>query len=137
MGWKMLPMPAPRHFNRVFASLLLSGFCYGHICFAADEISSCKNAATTAAMRACEDARYKAADQQLNAVYNRLIRELDKRQQEKLRLAQRAWIQFRDANADFVAARAEGGTLAPLLKITALADMTEVRAQELMRVRIP
>ena len=98
---------------------------------AADETTDCKNAASTAAMRACENKRYQEADRQLNVVYTRLIATLDNDQKQKLRLAQRAWLQFRDTNSDFLAAAASGGTLGPLLKITAMADMTEARVKEL------
>jgi len=59
--------------------------------------------------------------------------QLDNGQKEKLRLAQDAWLRFREANADFQASIAEGGTLAPLLKMSSLADMTGARAAELRK----
>jgi len=98
---------------------------------------SCSDAATTAAMRDCENMRYRAADQQLNTLYARLLSQLDNDRRQKLRLAQRAWVQYRDANAEFLAAAAKGGSLAPLLKITAMADMTEARVKELGSYRQP
>lgn len=100
---------------------------------AANQGDGCESASTTAAMRACENARYEAADRRLNETYSRLMKDLDKNRQEKLRLAQRAWLQFRDANAEFLSSAAAGGTLAPLLKITALTDMTEARTKELTK----
>ena len=93
----------------------------------------CKDAATTAAMRTCENARYQKAEQDLNAAFNELMRQLDADQKSKLRLAQSAWMRFREANADFEAATVRGGTLAPLLKVSTLADMTEARAAELKK----
>jgi uncharacterized protein YecT (DUF1311 family) len=98
---------------------------------AADD--SCKDAATTAAMRACENTRYQKADQELNAIYAKLTKQLEPARQEKLRQSQRAWLAFRDANADFLAGAAEGGTLAPLIKVTVMAEMTEARTQELQK----
>jgi uncharacterized protein YecT (DUF1311 family) len=95
--------------------------------------TDCKNATTTAAMRACENARFQKAEQELNAVYNDLMQQLDVARKEKLRAAQSAWLQFREANADFEADAARGGTLAPLIKITVLADMTEARTVELKK----
>jgi uncharacterized protein YecT (DUF1311 family) len=53
---------------------------------------------------------------------------------EKLRSAESAWVLFRDKNADFLASTAEGGTLAPLLRVSALAEMTEQRLQDLTRL---
>lgn len=96
----------------------------------------CRNASTTAAMRECENARYEAADRRLNEIYSRLMRSLARSRQEKLQAAQRAWLQFRDANAGFLSSAAEGGTLEPLIRITALADMTEARATELMKLEV-
>jgi uncharacterized protein YecT (DUF1311 family) len=95
--------------------------------------TDCKNATTTAAMRACENARFQKAEQELNAVYKNLMQQLDDVRREKLRLAQRAWLRFREANANFEADAARGGTLAPLIKVTVLADMTEARTAELKK----
>jgi uncharacterized protein YecT (DUF1311 family) len=104
----------------------------GHCAFPQDQ--GCKDAATTAAMRTCENSRYERSEQKLNAEYGRLMKQLDRSRQEKLRAAQRAWLSFRDANAAFVESEAENGSLAPILKISALADMTEARALELARI---
>ena len=43
----------------------------------ADDPTDCKNVATTAAMRACENKRYQEADRQINVVYTRLLATLD------------------------------------------------------------
>jgi len=94
---------------------------------------TCKNATTTAAMRACENARYEKVDRELNVVYQKLSKELGAGPREKLRVAQNAWLRFRDANSDFQASLAEGGTMAPLLKISTLAEMTEARTEELRK----
>jgi uncharacterized protein YecT (DUF1311 family) len=48
-----------------------------------------------------------------------------------------AWVRFRDANADFLADVAQGGTLAPVLRVIALADMTEARSRELKKTLQP
>lgn len=104
--------------------------------FARAEEVDCSKASTTAEMRACENSRYEEANRQLNAAYARLMKALDGPRKEKLRVAQRAWIRFRDANADFLASEAEGGTLAPLLRVSALADMTEARVKELAKLPV-
>ncbi len=99
----------------------------------AETVTDCKKATTTAAMRACENARFLKAEQELNAVYKDLMKQLDDGQREKLRSAEDAWLRFREANADFQADAARGGTLAPLIKVTVLADMTEARTAELKK----
>jgi uncharacterized protein YecT (DUF1311 family) len=68
----------------------------------------CDNAITTADMRACEASLYATAQQQLNAAYQSVMAHLNSGQKEKLRLAQRAWLHFRDSNADFQASRSRG-----------------------------
>jgi uncharacterized protein YecT (DUF1311 family) len=99
--------------------------------------SECENAVTTAAMRNCEATRYATAQQELNATYQRLMGRLDSGQKEKLRLTQRAWLRFREANADFQASLAQGGTLAPLMRISSLTEMTKARALELKKEALP
>lgn len=94
----------------------------------------CQNPTTTAEMRACENKRYEDADRKLQAVYSQALASVGADRKEKLRAAQSAWILFRDKNADFSASAAEGGTMAPLLRVTALADMTEQRLKELSRL---
>jgi uncharacterized protein YecT (DUF1311 family) len=99
--------------------------------------SGCEDAVTTAAMRACEDSRYQIALRELNAAYQSLMKTLDRGHQQKLRLAERAWLRFRDTSADFQASRVQGGTLAPLVRITILTDMTKARTQELSKSTLP
>jgi uncharacterized protein YecT (DUF1311 family) len=97
--------------------------------------AGCQDATTTAAMRACENSRYQQSEQEMQAAYAQLMKKLGQLQKEKLRQTQRAWVAFRDANADFLAGAAQDGTLAPLIKISALADMTEARTKELLRLK--
>jgi uncharacterized protein YecT (DUF1311 family) len=104
--------------------------------FAADP-AGCDNATTTAAMQNCESARYRQANQKLNTVYAQLMKKLSPSQREKLRLAEQAWIQFRDKNAAFMATAAEGGTLAPLIQLTTSTAMTAARAAELEKFAQP
>ena len=99
--------------------------------------NDCRQAVTTSAMRACEDARYETAQRELNSAYQSLLQHLDNSRKQKLHAAQRAWLQFRDANAEFQASLAQGGTLAPLLKITCMAEMTEARISELKKASLP
>jgi uncharacterized protein YecT (DUF1311 family) len=119
-----------------FVAILLFCLLTAPGVFAADP-AGCDNATTTAAMQACESARYTEANQKLNAVYSRLMKTLDPSKREKLRAAQLAWIQFRDKNAAFMASAAEGGTLAPLIQLTTSTSMTEARAAELTKFGQP
>jgi len=91
----------------------------------------CEAATTSAEMRACANQRYREADAALNAIYQRLTAQLPARRRERLRAAQQAWIAFRDRNASFIASAVEQGTQYPILEVSALAHMTEQRAEEL------
>jgi uncharacterized protein YecT (DUF1311 family) len=59
---------------------------------------------------------------------------LHESRQEKLKAAQRAWIQFRDKNAEFMASDFEGGSMSPLISIYWLSLMTEHRLSELREI---
>ena len=97
----------------------------------AAEKAACENAQSTAAMRECEIARLKRADAGMNAAYRSLSAKLDQRARAKLRAAQRAWLRFRAAEADYQADSARDGTLAPLIAASVQADLTESRRKDL------
>ena len=97
----------------------------------------CGNATTTAAMRECAGIRYNKAEQELKSVRTQLSQKLDDMGKAKLQAAQSAWVQFRKANAEFQADLVRGGTLAPLIQITVMADMTEARVAELKKALKP
>jgi uncharacterized protein YecT (DUF1311 family) len=97
----------------------------------AAEAAACASAASTAAMRECENARLKRAEDGMNAAYRSLEAKLDERGKEKLRAAQAAWRRFRAAEADYQADAARDGTLAPLIAASVRADLTQARRLEL------
>ena len=78
---------------------------------------------------------FETADATLNKVYKQLIGKLDDEGKEKFKLAQRAWVQFRDAQADFEADKeARGGSMAPLIYNGTRKTLTDARIKELQRV---
>lgn len=91
----------------------------------------CDNAQSTAAMRECENGRFKRAEEGMNVAYRSLSAKLDQGGQAKLRAAQQAWIRYRDAEADYQADTARGGTLALLIATSVRADLTEARRGDL------
>jgi uncharacterized protein YecT (DUF1311 family) len=76
-------------------------------------------------------AEFKKADAQLNKIYPQVLAKLDAEGKEKLKAAQRAWVAFRDAQAELDADTARGGTMAPLLRATSLTQTTEDRITQL------
>ena len=119
-------------YGRCFAAVLLAlawhAFGPGNV--GASE-KTCEEAVTTAEMRKCVNRRYAEIDQELNDVYTRLMSQLDSGHKELLRIAQRAWIDYRDKNAAFVASIFEDGTLYPVMEISERASMTARRVEEL------
>jgi uncharacterized protein YecT (DUF1311 family) len=59
---------------------------------------NCGHAENTLAIIACHEKRYEKADMELNKVYGDVMRSLPPGGRQKLKEAQRAWLQYRDAN---------------------------------------
>jgi uncharacterized protein YecT (DUF1311 family) len=109
----------------------------------------CDNATTQAEMNQCTAEEYRKADAHLNIVYKNLVRLLqkdaDQPQQpsggeqkkaeipavQKLRAAQRQWIQYRDLHCGAVKAQYEGGTIAAMQWSPCMTETTNHRAEEL------
>ena len=77
---------------------------------------------------------FRRADATLNKVYQKVMAALDEEAKGKLKAAQRAWVAFRDAQAQFEADEARGGSMAPLLYEGARATLTNLRIKELQRI---
>jgi len=91
----------------------------------------CESPATTVDMIKCADLDYQHADKQLNEVYTEMHAAMDETARKLLRDSQRAWIAFRDAECKRARDVARGGTMAPILQLTCLADLTEQRIGDL------
>lgn len=82
-------------------------------------------------LKQCLQGEYQKADKELNAVYGQTMAKLDAEGKEALKKAQRAWIQFRDADAAFCADRFRGGTYAGAASLECLRDLTNQRVKDL------
>ncbi len=89
-----------------------------------------KSGGVTLEMLNCIQAETERQDDRLNAVYKKLMAGLSKAQKQRLKKAQRLWIQYRDANVDFYG-DPEGGTLARVNAALTFLRMTADRADEL------
>lgn len=76
------------------------------------------------------NARFRAADQELNATYRKLVAQASPGGRERLRQAQRAWVAFRDLDC---AARAgsRGGSFHPAAVSLCLEAVTDARTRTL------
>ena len=76
-------------------------------------------------------ADFKKADAALNRIYAQVLAKLDEEGQTKLKTAQRAWVVFRDAQAEVDADEMRGGSAARGLRAASLTEATRQRTQEL------
>lgn len=83
----------------------------------------------TAQLVVCVQARTAHWDRELNRAYRQLMARLVPQQQDRLRAAQRLWIQYRDANCGFYAAGE--GSIASVEAAECLRVMTQRRYDEL------
>jgi uncharacterized protein YecT (DUF1311 family) len=99
--------------------------------------SRCDNTQTQADMNGCAIERYKQADAQLNAAYQRLTYIVSPERKAKLTQAQLAWIQFRDNQCLFELTNTRGGrsngvegSMAPIIRFSCLQRWTEKRTND-------
>lgn len=83
----------------------------------------------TAQLVTCVNDRAAHWDRQLNKVYQQLMVRLNPQQRERLRAAQRLWIQYRDTNCGSYAAGE--GSIASVEAAECLRATTELRYREL------
>ena len=83
--------------------------------------------------------RYKNADAEMNRLYRQVLSSYksDAVFTRKLRIAQRAWTQFRDAHLESLYPRRDKlsayGSAHPMCRCLALAELTDERARELKK----
>jgi uncharacterized protein YecT (DUF1311 family) len=101
--------------------------------------ADCRNAMTQLDIDSCAAEQARAAEADMNRVAAQLMRELQARDratpgragQERLRAAQRTWIDFREAQCRLAGLQAMDGSLEAALVTSCMRDMTERRANEL------
>jgi uncharacterized protein YecT (DUF1311 family) len=93
----------------------------------------CRDPQSQAEMNMCAAKRFKAADAELNRVYNRLVSMLGGNSDNlaRLKAAEVSWLKYRDDNCDYEADFFEGGSMRPLIYSSCLERMTKSRTAEL------
>lgn len=79
----------------------------------------------------CLGERHAFWDRLLNDAYQQVIADRGPEDEEQLRVAQRAWITYRDATCEMEAAQMAGGSGEAMLRFGCLARLTERRARDL------
>ncbi|AXJ06069.1 urease-associated protein [Pseudomonas fluorescens] len=110
--------------------LALTPFLFTSIAHAA---ADCANASDQATMNQCAAQENKAADKELNTVYQQITARLkDNPDGKKLLVsAQRAWIGFRDAECKFSASGVKGGSMYPMIHSSCITRVTKDRTEAL------
>ena len=96
-----------------------------------------QNAAAQSQAEMNQDAatNFEKTDIELDLVYKKLISKIDKKSQAKLKTAQKAWIVFRDADAEMIAdLDARGGSMAPMIYYGRKAELTKARTDQLKNI---
>lgn len=91
----------------------------------------CADLETQAGMNRCAIYKYQKADEVLNKSYQETMNVIQTDHKPKLKAAQQAWIQFRDAHCECEAFMYEGGTIQPLIKYSCLETVTIARTKQL------
>jgi uncharacterized protein YecT (DUF1311 family) len=94
----------------------------------------CRNVAVTLAMENCFDKAYKAADGQLNQMYSQISKVLQPDELQQLKVAQRLWIQFRDATCTAESDLYKGGTASTPAYSACLEEETRRRTADLKTI---
>jgi uncharacterized protein YecT (DUF1311 family) len=92
---------------------------------------NCKSPQTTVDMNMCSSQEFQAADKKLNQVYQQLQSKLKSKQKQRLTVAQRSWLKFRDDSCSYEAGNFEGGTLAGSTYGYCKARVTQERVKDL------
>ncbi|WP_435037508.1 lysozyme inhibitor LprI family protein [Pseudomonas neuropathica] len=110
--------------------LALTPFLFTPLAHAAVD---CANASDQATMNQCAGQDFKAADNELNTVYQQVTGRLkDNPDGKKLLVsAQRAWLGFRDAECKFSSSGVTGGSVYPWVYSSCLTGVTKVRVEAL------
>ncbi len=94
----------------------------------------CEDAETQFEMTQCAGREYRAADAELNRVYQQVTRQEDAAGRARLKAAQLAWLKFRDAECEYEAGDYIGGTMRPMIEAYCLAAVTKARTQQLKEI---
>lgn len=95
------------------------------------KVGPCQSPSSGAEETDCFASALKKSDSQLNQTYLRVQSAVDGDELAKLKMAQRLWVRFRDANCEAEHELYAGGSAAPMVKLACLEAVTRHRTEEL------
>jgi uncharacterized protein YecT (DUF1311 family) len=94
-------------------------------------LGHCGDAETQDVMNACYSIEFKNSEEQLNATYQATLKRLDRDEREPVRIAQRAWLRYRELHCQAVGFLQVGsGSLEPTVVFQCKAELNRARAKE-------
>ena len=118
-------------------------FTVSSLCYANEQVDPCENPRNRLEFAACDKYKYDQEDQRLNDVYSKLMQfskgyfnignQTGENVANKLKEAQRAWIQYRDANCKYEYNTYYPGSQASNISLQCKLRMTKARADELQK----
>jgi uncharacterized protein YecT (DUF1311 family) len=94
----------------------------------------CQNIVVTQAMGNCFNKAYRAADSELNQMYSEISKVLQPDELEQLKVAQRLWMQLRDATCTAESDLYKGGTASAPAYSACLEEETRKRTADLKTI---
>ena len=119
--------------RRAFAAILTAALIGAAVpAFAQDKPDDKDCDGSTAEMVECANKKIAQWDKRLNAAYAKALKLAQPKQREQLRVAQRLWVQYRNANCLYF--DLGEGTIARIEAADCMLRLTQYRAQELEAV---
>jgi uncharacterized protein YecT (DUF1311 family) len=95
-------------------------------------LGHCGDASAQDVMNACFAIEFKNAEQQMNSTYQATLKRLGVDDRQGVRVAQRAWLQYRERHCQAVGLlHAGGGSLEPTEVFSCKAELTKARTKEI------
>jgi len=91
----------------------------------------CGAGASQSDLNQCAGDEFQKADARLNRIYANLLKQMKGPAVEKLKAAERVWIQYRDLHCEAARYEYEGGSMSPMVFAQCMATTTEHRIEGL------
>ena len=91
----------------------------------------CSDALSQKSMNDCAHRNYKREEQLLEKSTQQILTQIDASRQRSFKAVQQTWVQFRKQQCSFDASRYDGGSMAPMVYFTCMAELTQQRNKEL------
>jgi uncharacterized protein YecT (DUF1311 family) len=93
--------------------------------------SPCAGIDTQSGLSQCAALEMEKADAELTHVYNRLMVELEPKKKQQLKIAERAWIIYRDESCKFIGLERDGGSMQGMTIAMCRTELTKEQTRRL------